>query len=51
MLEGGGMRHLNNESLERITGGLSTWAAIGISAIVIFLAGVVDGIVHPNKCG
>jgi len=45
------MRHLNNESLERITGGLSTWAAIGISAIVIFLAGVVDGIVHPNKCG
>ena len=50
MLEGGGMRYLNNESLEGITGGLSTWAAIGISAIVIFLAGVIDGIVHPNKC-
>lgn len=44
------MKHLSSKSLERITGGISAWAAIGISAIVIFLAGVVDGIVHPNKC-
>ena len=39
------MKKLSESTLERITGGFSTWAAIGIAAVVVFIV-----IVHPNKC-
>ncbi len=44
------MQKLNNQELERITGGSSTWVALGIAAAVVFLAGVIEGIVHPKPC-
>jgi len=50
MLEGGVMRKLKDNELERIEGGFSTWAAIGIASLVIFVSGVIDGIVHPKSC-
>ncbi len=44
------MKKLDNKKLERIEGGFSTWAALGIASIVIFVSGLVDGIVHPKSC-
>ncbi len=44
------MNKINNKELERIEGGFSTWAALGIASIVIFISGLVDGIVHPKSC-
>lgn len=37
------MKTLSENALERITGGFSTWAAIGVAAVVVFIVGVVDG--------
>lgn len=44
------MKKINKKSLERIMGGFSAWAALGITAVVVFLAGTINGVVHPNKC-
>ena len=44
------MRKVEEENLERITGGFSAWAALGIVSLVLFLSGVFDGIVHPKSC-
>ena len=44
------MKRLDNKELERIEGGISAWAALGIASIVIFVSGVIDGIVHPKSC-
>ena len=51
MLEGVNMKRLDTKELERITGGFSTWAALGIVSAVLFLSGVFGGIVHPKSCG
>lgn len=48
---GGRMRNLNDQELQQLKGGFSLWAGIGIAAIVVFLAGVLEGIVHPRTCG
>ncbi len=50
MLEGVNMKKLDTKELERITGGFSTWAALGIVSAVLFLSGVFGGIVHPKSC-
>ena len=44
------MKKLKNEEMERISGGFSTWAAIAIAAAVIYVSGIIDGIVHPKAC-
>jgi hypothetical protein len=45
---------LNTDNLEKIQGGATIttgiWVGIIISAIVVFLSGVIDGITNPDKC-
>ena len=42
-----------NEQLENIKGGTSItiWSGIIISTIAIFIAGIIEGITNPSKCG
>lgn len=45
------MRLIEEEELEKVTGGgISVWAGVGIAAIVVFLAGVIEGITNPSRC-
>ena len=44
------MSELKKEQLMKIEGGMSTWAAIGICAGIVFLIGVLDGFFRPLKC-
>ena len=37
------MQKIEDEKLKRIKGGFSVWAFVGITAIVAFLVGVVEG--------
>lgn len=50
MLEGVKMEKIKEKDLERIVGGFSTWAALGIVSAILFLSGVFGGIVHPRSC-
>jgi len=46
------MKKLENKELEKINGGeLSVMAVLGITALAVFIAGIIDGIVNPRKCG
>lgn len=45
------IEEIKKEDLKKISGGFSTWMALGIAATVIFISGVISGIVHPNSCG
>lgn len=44
------MEKIDKKSLERITGGFSAWVALGIAAAVIFVSGIIEGVVHPKSC-
>lgn len=45
------MKIIEVDELERVKGGgISVWAGVGIAAIVVFLAGVIEGITNPNRC-
>lgn len=44
------MNKIDEKSLERIMGGFSAWMALGIASAVIFLSGVLDGLVRPKSC-
>lgn len=44
------MKKIDNLELERVMGGASPWIAVAIAAAVVFVAGVIEGIVHPNTC-
>lgn len=44
------MKRLQEQELKQIKGGISPLALLGIAAIVAFLAGVLDGYVHPRRC-
>lgn len=44
------MKRLTDKELERINGGFSTWAAVGIASAVIFISGIIKGIVYPEEC-
>ena len=44
------MKKIREEELKKVQGGISTWGAIGIGALVAFLSGVFDGIARPLKC-
>lgn len=44
---------LKEEELEAINGGATPyiWIGIAVAAAIIFLSGVIDGIVNPKECG
>ena len=44
------MQAVNNLELDNVKGGVSGGVVIGIAAIVVFLAGVFEGITSPNPC-
>lgn len=45
------MKTLQVEEMKNITGGgITAWGAVGIGALLTFLAGVIDGIARPLKC-
>ncbi len=44
------MKEMNRQQLESVKGGFSVWAGLVITAIVIFVVGIVDGFVHPKEC-
>ncbi len=45
------MKKLQIEEMKNITGGgITAWGAIGIGALLTFLAGLVDGFARPFKC-
>ena len=44
------MKEIDKEEMTKIDGGLSVWGGIGIGAAVVFLIGVIDGIVRPLRC-
>ena len=44
------MKVLDSNQLKGIAGGMSVWAGIAIAAAVVFLAGVVQGLVDPGRC-
>lgn len=46
------MNDLSIKKLEEIKGGeVSFLAVVGIIAAIVFIVGVIDGFVNPNKCG
>lgn len=44
------MKNIEIKQLEKITGGFSAWMALGIASTVIFISGVLDGLVRPKGC-
>ena len=44
------MKRINDEKLNNINGGMSGWAIAGISLLVTFVAGIIDGIARPRAC-
>lgn len=45
------MKILNNDEMLKINGGGITYKLLGlIGGAVIFLIGLVDGIINPRKC-
>jgi len=44
------MKKIDCLELERITGGASPWVAAIIALSIVFVAGVIEGIVHPKSC-
>ncbi len=44
------MKKINDLELKKVQGGFSGWALAGISLLVTFVAGVIDGIARPKKC-
>ena len=55
-LKGGNMKVLNDNELERVTGGaigtttLIVLIGIGVVSLVVFLSGVFNGYTNPGKC-
>lgn len=45
------MKKISNKELKKINGGFSLTTLIGVSALVAFIAGVIDGFVNPIPCG
>ena len=43
---------ISDENLERIKGGatVTIWTGIAIASIIIFLSGVIDGLINPGEC-
>ncbi len=44
------MQVVTDLELDQVRGGVSGWVVIGIAAVIVFLAGVFEGITSPNPC-
>lgn len=44
------MKEIKKEELEKISGGFSVWMGLGLAATVIFISGVINGLVYPKPC-
>ncbi len=44
------MEIVSHLELDHVRGGVSGWVVVGIAAVVVFLAGVLEGITSPNPC-
>ncbi len=48
------MNKINEDELEKIKGGeavSAVWIGVAISAALIFISGIIQGITNPSKCG
>ena len=45
------MEKINEDKLEQIKGGTTegVWIGIGVAALCIFISGIIQGIVNPEK--
>lgn len=44
------MKKVNNLELQKVKGGVSVLAFVGIAALIIFISGVLDGFTNPGRC-
>lgn len=46
------IKTINEEKLEKIKGGGTSaiWIGLGVSAVIVFISGVIEGITHPKGC-
>lgn len=44
------MKRVDDVELSKIDGGFTGWEIAGISLLVTFVAGIIDGIARPKKC-
>lgn len=45
------MKPIQDETLKQITGGgISVFGVAVIVGLVVFVTGIIDGVVHPKKC-
>ena len=46
------MQEIKKEKLEQIKGGsvITVWTGIAISALIVFISGVIEGITNPKEC-
>lgn len=47
------MKVVENNELEKIKGGevmTAVWIGLAVTAIVIFISGVIEGITNPERC-
>ena len=47
------IKEISTENLNKVTGGaiISIWTGIAVATAIIFVSGIIDGIVHPKRCG
>lgn len=45
------MKDISIKQLKKIQGGTAAVIGLGIAAIIAFLAGFIEGYVHPKACG
>ncbi len=47
------LQNIDYKNMEKITGGSSTLAGVAliVTAVIIFLSGVINGYTNPEKCG
>lgn len=44
------MKEVSEEELKIMKGGISGWGLVGIGALTTLFIGILNGIVHPQKC-
>ena len=43
---------ISDENLGKIKGGntISVWTGIAVAAVIIFVSGIIDGLINPGGC-